>query len=67
MTTNERHNAHRYSHFKTADGTFHNPFDRGPRRNCYAYFCGGGDGDGQQPMLAARDVTVTTSTTCNSQ
>ena len=64
VTTNERHNHHRYSHFKTVDGAFHNPFDRGPRRNCQVYFCGDGNRDAQ-PMLAALDAraTVTSSTT----
>ena len=40
LTTNERANLARYSHFAAVDGSFYNPFDRGAARNCHAYFCG---------------------------
>ena len=39
LTTNERHNCKRYPHFKTVDGRFTNPFDRGVAANCHAFFC----------------------------
>mmetsp|Transcript_29288 Transcript_29288/g.73115 ORF Transcript_29288/g.73115 Transcript_29288/m.73115 type:complete len:506 (-) Transcript_29288:48-1565(-) len=39
LTTNEVHNYKRYAHFKTDDGGFRNPFDRGVCANCHAYFC----------------------------
>lgn len=41
LTTNERHNCKRYPHFKTVDGRFTNPFDRGVAANCHAFFCPG--------------------------
>ena len=39
VTTNERHNLRRYPHFRAADGTVVNPFDRGTAANCVYYFC----------------------------
>ena len=41
LTTNERCNHKRYPHFKTLDGGFFNPFDRGLAANCRAFFCPG--------------------------
>ena len=38
ITTNERINMKRYAHFKRYDGSFINPFDRGPLRNCQQYW-----------------------------
>ena len=40
MTTNEVINWHRYKHFRAPAepgqlGDFHNPFDKGPLRNCH--------------------------------
>lgn len=41
MTTNEIINWHRYKHFRAPSeqpgqaGEFHNPFDRGPLKNCH--------------------------------
>lgn len=34
VTTNELANWTRYRYLRGADGTFHNPFDRGLRQNC---------------------------------
>jgi hypothetical protein len=34
VTTNELTNWPRYKYLRAADGTFHNPFDRGCRANC---------------------------------
>eukprot|EP00966_Prymnesium_polylepis_P060713 1408706-Prymnesium_polylepis.2 len=66
VTTNERHNHHRYAHFKSVDGAFHNPFDRGMRANCTAYFCLRSDGNSDVlPMLS--DVTVNTTSSTQSQ
>ena len=39
LTTNEWHNRKRYPHFKTIDGSFVNPFDRGVAHNCKTFFC----------------------------
>lgn len=41
LTTNERYNRKRYPHFKTLDGGFTNPFDRGVAANCHGFFCPG--------------------------
>ena len=41
ITTNERYNRKRYPHFKTLDGGFYNPFDRGVAANCHTFFCPG--------------------------
>ena len=38
ITTNEKANYTRYRHFKTEDGSFHNPFDRGVFYNCLEYW-----------------------------
>lgn len=38
MTTNEKANYSRYRHFKTVDGRFKNPFDRGILMNCLEYW-----------------------------
>ena len=34
MTTNELANWQRYPYMRGVDGSFHNPFDRGCKRNC---------------------------------
>jgi len=53
MTTNERQNRGRYAHFKSVDGGFVNPFDRGALCNCATYFCGsrGAESDGEELLL----------------
>ena len=38
LTTNERANYRRYRHFKTANGRYKNPFDRGLIKNCLEYW-----------------------------
>lgn len=38
LTTNEKANYHRYRHFKTPEGKFRNPFDRGVMMNCLEYW-----------------------------
>ena len=38
LTTNERANHTRYRHFKTHDGKYRNPFDRGFLLNCLEYW-----------------------------
>ena len=38
LTTNEKANYTRYHHFKTMDGKYLNPFDRGVLLNCLEYF-----------------------------
>jgi hypothetical protein len=54
LTTNERHNKSRYAHFRRSDGSFFNPFDRGPLANCKHYFCRGA-AVGQQLLLFQDD------------
>lgn len=51
LTTNERHNRSRYAHFRRADGTLANPFDRGVATNCAQFFCAAARG----PSRAERD------------
>lgn len=53
MTTNERLNARRYGygHFKGIDGTFVNPFDRGPTANCVAFCSGCSRRDGDDALM----------------
>ena len=38
LTTNERANYQRYHHFKTSDGKYRNPFNRGLWMNCLEYW-----------------------------
>jgi hypothetical protein len=38
LTTNERANYRRYRHFRTANGRYKNPFDRGFMKNCLEYW-----------------------------
>ena len=35
VTTNELANWTRYKYLRGSDGTFHNPFDRGLKQNCF--------------------------------
>ncbi|CAK9209241.1 unnamed protein product [Sphagnum troendelagicum] len=37
ITTNEMSNAARYNYLKYSNGRFHNPFDRGVRKNCMEF------------------------------
>ncbi len=37
ITTNEMSNAARYNYLKDSNGRFHNPFDRGLRKNCMEF------------------------------
>jgi palmitoyltransferase len=37
ITTNEMSNAARYNYLKDSNGRFHNPFDRGFRKNCMEF------------------------------